>query len=120
MSSNLRTDPRNILGFLRYARAMCLTCVLAACNAQAGGQPRAETVKFADLNLNTPAGVEVLYERIHKAALRVCDKRGQLAATIACTKRAESRAIAKVNAPSLTAFYQKKTGQKPQTVTASL
>ena len=105
---------------LRYARAMCLACVLVAINAYADGQPRSETVKFADLNLNTPAGVEALYERIHRAALRVCDKRGQLAATIACTKRAESRAIGKVNAPLLTAFYQKKTEAKPPAVTASL
>jgi hypothetical protein len=33
--------------------------------------------------------------------------------------KAESEAIGKVNVPLLTAFYQKKTGSHPQTITAS-
>src|SRR5215469_4446031 len=114
MNSNVKTD--NILG---YARAMCLACVLVAFSAHAGDQPRSETVKFADLNLSTPAGVEALYARIHRAALHVCNEPGELAITVACMKDTESRAIGKVNAPLLTAFYQKKTGRSPQTVTAS-
>jgi UrcA family protein len=35
--------------------------------------PPSITVKFADLNLQTPAGVEALYKRIHSAATQVCD-----------------------------------------------
>ena len=33
--------------------------------------------------------------------------------------KAESQAIGKVDSPLLTAFYQQKTGNKPQTITAS-
>ena len=116
MKSNIKSDNRTILG---YAMAMCLACVLVAFNAHASDQPRSETVKFADLNLSTPAGVEALYARIHRAALHVCNEPGELAITVACMKDTESRAIGKVNAPLLTAFYQKKTGRTPQTVTAS-
>jgi hypothetical protein len=34
-------------------------------------------------------------------------------------KKAENDAIGKVNVPLLTAFYQQKTGQQPQTITAN-
>ena len=122
MNSSVKADNRSILG---YTTAMCLACVLIAFSSHAGEQVRSETVKFADLNLDTPGGVEALYTRIHAAALRVCEQPGvqlavvQLAATRACMRKAESEAIGRVNAPLLTAFYQKKTGSQPQTITAS-
>jgi UrcA family protein len=117
MNSNVKTANRTILG---YAAAMALACVSVAFNAHADDQVRSETVKFADLNLSTPAGVEALYGRIHAAARRVCDQPpGELAATRACMTKAESEAIGKVNAPLLTAFYQKKTGSHPQTIIAN-
>jgi UrcA family protein len=116
MNSNIKTDNRTILG---YAMATLLACVLVASNAHAGDPPRSETVKFADLDLATSAGVEALYERIHRAAGRVCQDPGAIVPAIAeCTKDAENRAIGKVNVPLLTAFYQKKTGRYPQAVTA--
>ena len=42
------------------------------------------TVRYTDLDLNTPAGVEALYGRLRAAAKQVCDVRGQrpLAETI--------------------------------------
>ena len=115
MNSNVKSDNRTIVG----ATALWLACVLVAFNAHAGDS-RSETVKFADLNLGSPAGVEALYGRIHAAARRVCDQpAGELAATRACMTKAESEAIGKVNVPLLTAFYQKKTGSHPQTITAN-
>jgi UrcA family protein len=117
MNSNVKTANRTILG---YAVAMALACVLVAFNAHAGDQVRSETVKFADLNLGTPAGVEALYGRIHAAARRVCEQpAGELAASRACLTKAESEAIGKVNVPLLTTFYQNKTGMHPQTITAN-
>jgi len=116
MKSNILTANRNILG---YAVAMALACVLVASNAHAGDQPRSETVKFADLDLSTSAGVEDLYKRIHRAALHVCDQPGELALTVACMNDAERKAIGKVNSPLLTAFYKKKTGRTPQAVVAN-
>ena len=117
MNSNVRSHNRSIL---TYATAMWLACGLVAFDAHAGDGVRSETVRFADLNVGTPAGVEALYGRIHGAAGRVCQQPGgELEAIRTCVRRAESNAIGKVNAPLLTAFYQKKTGSNPQTIIAS-
>jgi UrcA family protein len=117
MNSNVKADNRTIRA---YAIAMWLACALVASNAHAGDEVRSETVKFADLNLGSPAGVEALYGRIHAAARRVCDQpAGEQAGIRGCMRKAESEAIGKVNVPLLTAFYQKKTGSQPQTITAN-
>ena len=116
MNSNVKSYNRSTFG---YAAAACLTCVLFAFNAHAG-DARSETVKFGDLDLGTPAGVQALYGRIHAAARRVCEQpAGELQAARKCMTRAENEAIGKVNVPLLTAFYQKKTGNHPSTITAS-
>jgi UrcA family protein len=99
---------------------MWLACGLVAFDAHAGDDVRAETVKFADLNVDTAAGVEALYGRIHAAAWHVCQQPGrELPAATICMSRAESDAVGKVNAPLLTAYYQKKTGSNPPTIIAS-
>jgi len=117
MKPNVKTDNRNIRS---YGAAMWLACVLVAFNAHADDQVRSETVKFADLNLGTQAGVEALYGRIRAAARRVCAQPAwSLASSGPCIAKAESQAIAKVNVPLLTAFYQTKTGSHPQTMIAS-
>jgi len=118
MASKLQTINR---AFLAHSTAMLLACVLVASNALAAEQVRTETVKFQDLNVGTPAGVEALYRRIHSAAVRVCSPPGgwleQLGAA-ACAKDAEAKAIEKVNLPLLTAFYAMKTGGHRETTTA--
>ena len=117
MNSNVKTENRTTLV---CAAAMWLACALVACNARADEQLPSETVKFADLDLGTQAGVEALYGRIHLAARRVCDApAGEQAAMWACMTQAESEAIGKVNVPLLTAFYQKKTGRHAQELTAN-
>ena len=84
MNSNVKSHNRSIL---TYATAMWLACAFAAFNAHAGDDVRSETVKFADLNLSTQAGVEALYGRIHAAALRVCDQPpGEQAAVRGCSR----------------------------------
>jgi UrcA family protein len=77
--------------------------------------PPSTTVKFADLNLQTPAGVEALYKRIHSAATRVCDSGGGRNLSILtyerkCAAAAETQAIEKVHNAALSAFYQRKMG----------
>jgi UrcA family protein len=117
MSSNVKSHNRSII---TYATAMWLACIFVAFDANAGADVRSETVKFADLNVGTPAGAEALYGRIHAAAWHVCQQpAGALQAARTCMKRAESDAVGKVNAPLLTAFYQKKTGSNPQTIIAN-
>lgn len=116
MKSNVNTANRRMLAVVA---AMWLTCGLVASNAYAGDD-RSETVKFADLNLSSQAGVEALYGRIHAAARRVCEQpAGELTAVRKCMTKAESDAIGKVNVPLLTAFYQQKSGTLPQTITAN-
>ena len=116
MNSNLKSDKRTLFA---YAAATCLACVLLASHAYAADQGPSETVKFADLNLSTQAGAEALYSRIHAAARRVCKQPSGLErAVIPCMTKAESEAIAKVDAPLLTAYYQKQTGSHPATLTA--
>ena len=116
MYSNVTTYNRSVLA---YVTAMWLACTLVSFNAHAGDDVRSETVRFADLDLGTQAGVEALYGRIHGAARRVCEQpTGELGNVRRCMTKAESQAIGKVNSPLLTAFYQQKTGNK-QTITAS-
>jgi len=78
--------------------------------------PPSITVKFADLNLQTPAGVEALYKRIHGAATKVCDSGSDRNLLILtndrkCVATAETQAIEKVHNTALSAFYQRKTGR---------
>jgi len=74
---------------------------------------RTETVKFQDLNLQSEAGLAALYGRIHSAARRVCEQPGEsaLVRNGKCVEDAETAAIMKVNLPTLSAYYQKKTGR---------
>jgi UrcA family protein len=116
MNSNVKTlNP----SFVACLTAMWLACVLLVSNAHANDQVRSETVKFADLDLSTPAGAEALYGRIHAAARRVCDLSPAWPTVVnACMRKAESEAVGKVNAPLLIAYFEKKTGAHPQTLTA--
>ena len=69
MNSNVKTENRSAVAF---SIAMLLACAVIVSSAFADDQVRSETVKFADLNVTTPAGAEALYTRIHAAAKRVC------------------------------------------------
>lgn len=73
------------------------------------------TVKFADLNLQTPAGVEALYKRIHSAATQVCASDDRYPSMLTydrkCAAGAETQAIEKVHNAALSAFYQRKVGR---------
>ena len=99
---------------LAAAAATLLACVFAVPSTLAdepNGQVRRETVKFQDLNLDTAAGVEALYKRIHAAAQRVCANSGPVElvffdrlASAKCTRDAEARAIKEIDRPALTVF----------------
>jgi UrcA family protein len=93
---------------LASCAALLLSCALCLSNAVAEDLPRSETVKFGDLEMSTYAGVEALYMRIHAAAQRVCWETDPLLqiAEYHCVRKAETRAVEKVNLPSLTAYYR--------------
>ena len=120
MNSNAKTASRIIIA---VQAAMLVACILVVSNASADDQVRAETVKFADLNVNTPEGVAALYVRIHQAANRVCSYDGvdplhQIASTN-CARKSEAQAVGEVALPQLTAYYEMKTGNHTQPLRAS-
>ena len=89
----------------------CVFVVSSAFAVEPDGEVRMEHVKFQDLNLDTAAGVDALFKRIHAAAQRVCAVSGPIElvfynsrASAKCTKDAEARAIKEINLPGLTAF----------------
>jgi UrcA family protein len=88
-------------------------------SAAAGANPhdtdefRSEKVNFADLNLSTLAGVNVLYDRISRAAHLVCapaDEFVHHTEYAKCCQTALDAAIAKVNNPLLSAVHQTRQG----------
>jgi len=118
MKSSVKSESRAIFPVVI---AMLLASVFATSNAFAGDEARSETVKFQDLNVDTPAGVETLYNRIHSAARRVCAESDPVAAMGEgnCIRKAEGKAISDLNLPGLTAFYRTKNGGRGDTLTAS-
>jgi UrcA family protein len=68
------------------------------------------TVKYADLNIASPSGARVLYERVRAAAQSACwyywfktD-----ADEARCVQNTIAKAVAKVNQPALSAVYDAK------------
>jgi UrcA family protein len=75
-------------------------------------------VHFADLDLSRSEGATVLYQRLKGAAETVCapidDRRFK-----PCVQNAISTAVAKVDKPALTAYYEAKTNG-PQLLPAAV
>lgn len=117
MNANVKTANRMARVL---STAVCLTCAWLGSRALADEPMRSETVKFHDLNVNTPEGVQELYGRIHTAARRVCSERDPLlqSAGAICARKAEAQAVAKVGLPQLVAYYRVKTGDQAQPLIA--
>jgi UrcA family protein len=68
------------------------------------------TVKYSDLNIASPSGARVLYERIRTAAQGACNyfwfKTD--ADEARCVQNTIANAVTKVNQPALTALYNAK------------
>jgi len=80
---------------------------IAGFAANSDASARIRTVSYADIDLSRPAGVALLYRRIHQAAAYVCDPLAGRDAQRAgqyreCVHTAIANAIADVNAPGLT------------------
>jgi UrcA family protein len=116
MNSKVKTDNKP---FLVCSTVMLLACALVSSNAFADDPVRTETVKFADLKVDTPAGVEALYRRIYGAAQRVCAYEGTSVYRQSiwrnCVRPTVDATVAKVNNPLLTALH---TGHNPSPPTA--
>jgi UrcA family protein len=102
----------------------CLTtltlCILSAA-AVADTLPT-RTVGYADLNLDTPAGVTALYRRIERAADKVCvAPRDTLLSQAepflkSCKAKAIAAAVYQVDVPALTTVHRMKSGRSGETV----
>jgi UrcA family protein len=96
----MKTQIKNVVMGVAVAAAMLV-------GVAQGAEAPTKTVRYQDLNLNTEAGVQVLYKRIHGAANVVCgnyDVRDLVVARAhkACVDRAVTEAVAAVNNQMLT------------------
>jgi UrcA family protein len=105
---------------MRSAKALCsLLCLgvaLLCGNAIAGERATLErVVRYADLNLNNPAGVQTLYRRISAAARAVCGRNEALSIVRhkanECTEKAIDDAVTQVNNHNLSAYHAQKLGK---------
>ena len=85
-----------------------MSAVAAAGNAAASLPQR--TVRYSDLNLDSPGGAAALYQRIRAAARAVCESpvasdRQAEAFVERCAREAIKRAVDAVNAPRVTDYY---------------
>jgi UrcA family protein len=83
-------------------------CTSVVSTALAAAPARTATVSYADLDLDTEAGVEALYRRLLGAAHAACnplDRRGAVgeAEFQVCKAEALTRAVADIGNPRLTA-----------------
>ena len=94
--------------------ALALAGSLFALSLAQAGAPEAPAleVKIGDLDLDKPAGVEVLYKRLQFAAHKVCGPSNVTGTRIsvreqqACAKAAVDNAVHQLNKPALTAYHE--------------
>jgi UrcA family protein len=105
---------RNLLAPAAFA-VMTATAAAAPAVADGLGDAVSDHVKYGDLDLTHPAGVNELYNRIRMASKVVCAQlSGRELVDVqlynACFTSAMSHAVADVKQPALTALYLEKTG----------
>jgi UrcA family protein len=77
--------------------------------------PKSTTVRFADLNLQSPEGARALYSRIRTAAAELCGEQfslwdgNRLREWKACYRTTIDRAVVQLNRPALTAMHRDST-----------
>jgi UrcA family protein len=111
-----------------YTKQIAMASVAAICFASAAMVAHADelnaptrTVRYADLNLDTPAGISILYKRIRYAAEEVCGDakwRGlaEAAAAKACVDHAVYVSVHSVNNVKLTNEYNAHIGGAQQSI----
>jgi UrcA family protein len=118
--STANTSARKHIGICYFVTATMATAWLAvtstAVHAADPSGPMSITVRYGDLNLANPYGIERLYRRIVGAAQQVCRNLDGIsleekAEFSICTKESIARAVAAVDQPALTSLYTVKTGQ---------
>jgi UrcA family protein len=111
----MNTRRRNVRQLLHCCLAATLSCTACAAAFAADAQSQSESVvvRYDDLNLANPAGIEKLYQRIQAAARIVCGGTGtrslqaKMDAT-RCREQAVSDAVKAVDNRILTAMHKEK------------
>jgi UrcA family protein len=88
--------------------------VLAAAQAPAAPLDTEVVVKYGDLDINSAAGAEKLYERIRQAAAQVCPQVSSFdlprhLASVRCQDALVAHAVSRVASPQLAAVYASRT-----------
>lgn len=109
---------------LAAVAAVCLASALGARAEETAAGVPALTVHYSDLNLDTPKGAAVLYQRIRNAAGRVCgdlDSRQieRIAAAKACVDQAMLTGVRAVNNPMLTNEYNNRVGKMQKQISVA-
>lgn len=104
------------------ASTLSLT-TLAAHASTPSEEVQSVTVQFADLDLDREAGMAALYLRIKSAARRVCDQLsyaqpGEIYPV--CVNRAASEAIARINRPMMSEYFEQRSGKPVKTAPISV
>ena len=114
--------PRVILrAALATAVACGVTLTTTAIADEPNGVPLTKVVSFADLNMNSDAGIRVLHNRLRMAAKQVCipltgKSLRQIDVSRKCFDQAIAQSIKQVDWPVLTAYHLNWTG-KAETLT---
>jgi UrcA family protein len=107
----------------KYAPAVAalgaLTCAslgVAAETVEKGVNIANVTVRYTDLDLNTPSGVEELYSRLRAASRSVCNvgERRSLAEAMAaksCYRQVLGAAVEEAQLPTLAALHRSESGR---------
>ena len=113
------TNVARRIAFVVLAAAPITMLASVAPAHESADAPAHMTVSYADLNLNSDAGIAVLYKRLRHAARQVCGDMDPTSLargleTMKCINNAMSQAVAQVNSPLLTSLYEAKTGKREQ------
>jgi len=106
---NTSTPSTGLRGLIATAIFGALASSFSAVSA-ADPSSASVTVKYADLNIASPSGALVLYERIRAAAQSACSYYWFKtdADEARCVRNTIAKAVAKVNQPALSAVYDAK------------
>ena len=107
---NISIPSTGLRGLMAAAILGAFASSVSAVSAADDPNPVSITVKYADLNIASPSGALVLYERIRAAAQSACSyfwfKTD--ADEARCLQNTIAKAVTKVNQPALSAVYDAK------------
>lgn len=106
---------------MRHAKLTMLLVAMTAGATQvaladtADGVPLSRQVNYSDLDISQASGVKTLYQRLVRAAGSVCERYedaevSRMQRYKTCVRHSLSVAIADVNNPLLTSYYESKVG----------